>query len=73
MHTNRTTFIICQPTHEEEQTLIFADGSTAAQEAQKEEHASHAQDDVDTSEQQGVRCYNFPEPCGIHQYPHSHS
>lgn len=51
MHTNnRTTFIICQPTHEEEQTLIFADGSTAAQEAQKEEHASHAKDDVDTSE-----------------------
>lgn len=41
---------MCQPTHKEEQTLVFTDGSTAAQEAQKEEHASHAQDDVDTSE-----------------------
>ncbi|TNN81996.1 hypothetical protein EYF80_007642 [Liparis tanakae] len=35
-------------THKEEQTLVFADGSTAAKEAQKEEHAPHAQDDVDT-------------------------
>lgn len=77
MHTNkisnRTAFRICQPTHKEEQTLVFADGSTAAQEAQKEEHASHAQDDVDAGEKQGVGRYNFPEPRGVHQHPHAHS
>lgn len=77
MHTNkissRTTFWICESTHKEEETLVFANGSTAAQEAQEKEHASHAEDDVDTSEQQGVSCYNFPESCGVHQHPHTHS
>lgn len=68
-----TPFIICQQTHKEEQTLIFTDGSTAAQEAQEEEHAAHAQDDVDAGEQQRVGCYYFPEPRWVHQHPHSHS
>lgn len=42
---------MCQSTHKEQQTLVFSNGSTAAQEAQEEEHASHAQDDVDAGEQ----------------------
>lgn len=43
-------FQLCQPTHKEEQTLVFTDGSTAAQEAEEKEHASHTKDDVDTGE-----------------------
>lgn len=37
-------------THKEKQTLVLTDRSTAAQEAQEEEHSSHAQDDVDAGE-----------------------
>lgn len=77
MRTNRisskSTFQICRWTHKEEQTLVFADGSAAAEEAQQEEHAPHAQEDVDAGEEQGVGCYNLPEPCGVHQNPNSHS
>lgn len=47
---NTAMFRLCQPTHKEEQTLVFTDGSTAAQEAEEKEHASHTKDDVDTGE-----------------------
>lgn len=60
-------------THEEEKTLVFADGSAAAQEAQQEQHASHPQDDVDAGEEQRVGRDDFPEARGIHQHPHAHS
>lgn len=66
-------FKFSRQTHKEEQTLVFANGSTAAQEAQEKEHASHAQDDVDTGEEQGVGRHDFPESCGVHQHPHTHS
>lgn len=59
--------------YKEQQTLVFADGSAAAQEAQEEEHASHAQDDVDTSEQQRVCRHDFPESRGVYQHPHPDS
>lgn len=59
--------------YKEQQTLVFADGSAAAQEAQEEEHASHAQDDVDAGEQQWVGSHDFPKSCGVHQHPHPDS
>lgn len=57
--------------YKEQQTLVFADGSAAAQEAQEEKHASHAQDDVDAGEQQRVGRHDFPESRGVHQHPHA--
>lgn len=59
--------------YKEQQTLVFTDGSAAAQEAQEEEHASHAQDDVDAGEQQRVGRHDFPESRGVHQHPHPDS
>lgn len=59
--------------YKEQQTLVFADGSAAAQEAQEEEHASHAQDDVDAGEQQRVGRHDFPKSRGVHQHPHPDS
>lgn len=60
-------------THKEKKTFVFANGSAAAQEAQQKQHASQSQDDVDAAKQQRVGRYDFPESCGIHQHPHTHS
>lgn len=59
--------------YKEQQTLVFADGSAAAQEAQEEEHAAHAQDDVHAGEQKRVGRHDFPESRGVHQHPHPDS
>lgn len=60
-------------THKEKKAFVFTNGSAAAQEAQQKQHASQSQDDVDAGKQQGVGRYDFPESCGIHQHPHTHS
>lgn len=56
-------------THKQQQTLVLADGPTAAQEAEQEKQAPHGQEDVGTSDEQGVGSHDLSEAGGVHHDP----
>lgn len=60
-------------THEQQQTSVFADGTTTAEEAKQEQHSSQSQDHVDPREQQRVHCHDLPEAQWVHQNPDAHA
>lgn len=60
-------------THEQQQTLVLPDGSTAAQEAQQEQQAAQGQHHVHARERQRVGCHDLPEAHGVQQHPDTHT
>lgn len=56
-------------THKQQQTLVLADGPTAAQEAEQEKQAPHGQEDVGTRDEQGVGSHDLSEAGGVHHDP----
>lgn len=63
----------CKDTYKEQEAFVLTDGTTAAQEAQQEEHGSHGQHDVSSCEEQGVGSHYLSKTCGIHNDPDSES
>lgn len=59
--------------YKEEQAFVLTDGSTAPKEAQQEEHCSHGQHDVCSSEQQRISSHYLSKSSGIHYDPDSNS
>lgn len=63
----------CKDTYKQQEAFVLPDGTTAAQEAQQEEHCSHGQHDVGSREEQGVGSHDLSKTRGIHNDPDSES